>query len=37
VFKVAAFYLDASLKTSLPCTAWLPCQTLAGQITPMQT
>jgi len=30
VFKVAAFPFDASVKTF--ATAWLPCQSLAGQV-----
>jgi len=34
VFKVASFCIDASVRI---VTAWLPCQSLAGQVCPMQT
>jgi len=37
VFKVAIFGLDASVKMILPLLNCHTCQSLAGQVRPMQT
>jgi len=37
VYKVATFGLDASVKMILPLLNCRTCQSLAGQVRPMQT